>query len=81
MDVFGNGGGERLAREAEVPFLGEIPMDPAVRIGGDAGVPVVLSDPDSEVGKSLRELARRVAAQVSLAALSESPAIPIKTVG
>jgi len=81
LDIFGKGGGERLAREADVPFLGEIPMDPAVRVGGDAGVPVILSDPDSEVGKSLRELAQRVAARISLAALSEGPATPVKAVG
>jgi len=81
LDVFGKGGGERLAHEAGVPFLGEIPMDPAVRVGGDAGVPVVLSDPESEVGKCLGELAKRVAARVSVTALSQGSAEPVQAVG
>src|SRR5512138_1009766 len=47
MDVFGKGGGEELAKAAEVPFLGQIPMDPSVRVGGDTGTPVVVSNPAS----------------------------------
>ena len=81
MDVFGRGGGKRLAEAAQVPFLGEIPMDPAVRVGGDGGVPVVLSHPDSPVGIALRELAERLAARVSVAALAGAQPISIKTVG
>ncbi len=49
MDVFGSGGGQRLAEEAGVPFIGAIPMDPAVRVGGDNGKPVVVTNPDSPV--------------------------------
>ncbi len=81
LDVFGRGGGKRLAEAAQVPFLGEIPMDPAVRVGGDGGMPVVLSQPDSPVGTALRELAERLAARVSVAALAGQTPISIKTVG
>lgn len=80
LEIFGKGGGQKLAREAGVPFLGEIPLDPIVRAGGDAGVPVLLSDPDSDVGKSLRALTQRVAARVSLTALQDRPPIPIGAV-
>ncbi len=60
IDVFGSGGGERLAREMGLDFLGRIPLDPAVRRAGDAGTPTVLSAPDSPAGKALKELAREV---------------------
>lgn len=60
IDVFGSGGGERLAREMGLPFLGRIPLDPAVRRAGDAGHPTVLSAPDSPAGKALTEVAREV---------------------
>jgi len=69
MDIFGTGGGEKLALEADVPFLGYIPMDPAVRQGGDSGLPVVVSDPDCASAAALRGLAERIAAQLSIAAI------------
>ena len=71
MDIFGTGGGERMAQEANVPFIGSIPMDPAVRIGGDTGYPVVLSAPDSPVARALRSVAETIAAQVSIAAINK----------
>ncbi|QHS16330.1 Mrp/NBP35 family ATP-binding protein [Halopenitus persicus] len=43
-DVFGEGGGERLAAEHDLPFLGGVPLDPAVRTGGDGGEPIVLGE-------------------------------------
>jgi ATP-binding protein involved in chromosome partitioning len=46
-DIFGKGGGEALAAEMKVPFLGSIPLHEPVRIGSDTGVPIVVSDPDS----------------------------------
>jgi ATP-binding protein involved in chromosome partitioning len=61
VDVFGSGGGERLAEEMDLPFLGRVPLDPAVRSAGDDGVPTVLSAPDSGAGTALREIAERVA--------------------
>ncbi len=81
MDIFGSGGGERLAKEASVPFIGTIPMDPSVRSGGDSGVPVVVSNPDSAVARSLRAIAEDIAAKVSVAAVQQSNFIPINLVG
>ena len=57
VDVFGSGGGDRLAEEMDLPILGRVPLDPAVRSAGDAGAPTVLSAPDSGAGQALRELA------------------------
>ena len=53
IDVFGSGGGKLLAEEMSVPFLGRVPLDPAVREAGDAGAPTVVSAPDSPAGKAL----------------------------
>ncbi|WP_299235013.1 Mrp/NBP35 family ATP-binding protein [Natronomonas sp.] len=55
-DIFGSGGGEAFAEEVDMPFLGRVPLDPAVREGGDAGEPVVL-DADSETGGAFRSVA------------------------
>ena len=57
-DIFGQGGGERLAEEMGVPFLGRVPLDAAVRVAGDRGQPTVLSAPEAPAGKALRALAR-----------------------
>lgn len=65
MDIFGTGGGEELAKTAGVPFLGKVPMDPQVRIGGDTGQPIVVSQPDSAPAKALRDIAEQLAAQIS----------------
>jgi ATP-binding protein involved in chromosome partitioning len=81
MDVFGTGGGERLAAESGVPFIGSIPMDPAVREGGDLGVPVTISQPDSPVSLALNAVAMDVAAKVSVAAVQNNDFIPITMVG
>ncbi len=72
MDVFGQGGGEKMAKFYEVPFLGAIPLNPNVRIGGDSGRPIVISEPESDAAMALQSLAESVAARVSLAALSEN---------
>ena len=81
MDIFGSGGGKRLAEESGVPFIGAIPMDPSVREGGDRGVPVVISNPDSPVAKALRVVAEDVAARISVAAVRQSNFVPIKMIG
>ncbi len=59
-DVFGHGGGQREATRLEAPFLGEIPLDAAIREGGDAGRPVVTSDPASALAGSFLSLADKV---------------------
>jgi ATP-binding protein involved in chromosome partitioning len=82
MDVFGSGGGERLAKEAGVPFIGAIPMDPAVRAGGDEGKPVVVTQPDSAVAKALQQVTKDLAAKVSVAAVQQKGNfVPINMVG
>ena len=74
MDLFGNGGGRKMAERLGVPFLGEIPVEPAVRIGGDSGKPIALSDPTSTAAQSLTRIAEAMAAQISIAALTGAPA-------
>jgi ATP-binding protein involved in chromosome partitioning len=81
MDVFGTGGGERLAKESGVPFIGAIPMDPAVREGGDKGEPVVVSHPESPVAQALRSVGEDLAAKVSVAAVQQNGFIPINMIG
>jgi ATP-binding protein involved in chromosome partitioning len=66
-DVFGTGGGEALATDLSLPFLGRIPLYAPVRTGGDTGVPVVMQDPGSAAGQALVRAAERVAQQVSIA--------------
>jgi ATP-binding protein involved in chromosome partitioning len=81
MDIFGSGGGERLAREAGVPFIGAVPMDPSVRKGGDTGKPVVITHPDSAVALALRAVAEDIAAKISVAAVNQSNFVPIDVIG
>jgi len=70
-EVFGEGGGEKAAEEMQVPFLGRIPMDPAVSRMGDSGTPpVTLETVDGSAG-ALRSLARSVAARISVMQFQE----------
>ncbi len=80
MDVFGQGGGEAMARHYNVPFLGAVPMNPNVRIGGDSGAPIVITAPESDAALALRGLAETVAARISVAALSGNGAPTINIV-
>lgn len=77
MDVFGQGGGRALAEAAGVPFLGEIPMDPQVRVGSDAGRPVLVSHPDSPVAQALQSVAQTIAARAAELGARGQGAIPI----
>ena len=81
FSFFGEGGGERMAKEYEVPFLGSIPLDPQVRVGGDSGLPVVVQRPDSRSAEALVEIAQRVAAQVSVLNVSQQDVIPLQVIG
>jgi ATP-binding protein involved in chromosome partitioning len=81
MDVFGTGGGQKLAEASGVPYLGQIPMDPSVRIGGDQGTPVVVSNPDSAPARAMRALAEQLAAHLSVAALQGGSGVQINMVG
>jgi len=80
MDLFGSGGGEQLAQATQTNFLGKVPIDQNVRIGGDSGKPILVSYPDSPVANSLRDIAQKVAAQVSVAALGSKNELPINIV-
>lgn len=73
MDLFGTGGGKSMADRLGVPFLGQIPIEPAVRVGGDTGKPITTHHPDSAAAAALSSVAEAIAAQVSIAALSEKP--------
>ncbi len=64
--IFGEGGGELLARTAGAPLLGSIPIDENIRAGGDEGAPVVVSDPESAGAQALSSLAQSVAARMSM---------------
>ncbi len=67
-DIFGSEGGETAARELQVPLLGRIPLEIALREGGDAGVPIVIADPDSASAQALIQMAKVVAGKVSVLA-------------
>jgi ATP-binding protein involved in chromosome partitioning len=59
-EIFSHGGGERAAEKLGVPFLGRIPIDPAIREGGDSGHPIVVTDPTSPQAEAFRDIARKL---------------------
>jgi len=63
-EIFGHGGGRKTAEMLGVPFLGEIPLDAKVVVGGDSGQPIVIGNPQSPAAAAFRELARQVVSQV-----------------
>ncbi|MFN0149054.1 MAG: Mrp/NBP35 family ATP-binding protein [Dehalococcoidia bacterium] len=65
-DIFGHGGAERAAEELGIDFLGEIPIEPAVREGADSGVPIVYGHPESDSAKAITRIAGNVAARLSV---------------
>jgi ATP-binding protein involved in chromosome partitioning len=68
-EIFGTGGGQKLASEYSLNFLGEVPLGMEVREGGDKGIPVVVSAPDSPQSAAFRKVAEEVARQVSIEAM------------
>ncbi len=80
MDLFGSGGGAKLAESTQTELLGMVPIDQNIRIGGDTGKPIVASHPDSVVAKALTEISQKIAAKVSVAALGGKNDIPISIV-
>lgn len=68
-NIFGEGGGRRLADEYNVPFLGEVPLGMEVREAGDKGMPVVIAEPDSPQAKAFMQVAEEVARHVSIEAM------------
>lgn len=65
-DIFGTGGGSKMADELSAPFIGGIPIDPRVRIGGDNGVPIAYDIPDSEHASIMIQIADNLIEQVNL---------------
>jgi ATP-binding protein involved in chromosome partitioning len=66
-DIFGKGGGETLAKEVSVPFLGRIPIYEPIRVGGDTGVPITIGERESAAARAFRSTAQQLAAQLSIA--------------
>jgi ATP-binding protein involved in chromosome partitioning len=68
-DIFGHGGGSRMAEDMGIPFLGEVPIDTRVRSGGDEGQPIVVAAPEAPAAQAFVDLAGKVAAQISIQAM------------
>ncbi|MBI1280067.1 MAG: P-loop NTPase [Anaerolineaceae bacterium] len=80
-DFFGTGGGEKLATERDVPFLGRIPLDAEVRKGGDFGRPIVVTQPENPAAVAFQKMAQAVAARTSVVMLQTSDVIPLNVIG
>lgn len=80
-DFFGQGGGEKLAQERGVPFLGRIPLDAEVRKGGDYGRPIVVTEPNNPAGQAFQKLAQTIAARISVVMLQTADVIPLNIIG
>jgi ATP-binding protein involved in chromosome partitioning len=78
-DIFGRGGGEQLATDLGIPFLGRIPIYQPIREGSDNGVPLVISEPESPAARAFLAAAERTAAQLSIASYTR-PTIPLTVV-
>ncbi len=76
--IFGHGGAERAAQRLGVPFLGGIPLDEEIRAEADAGVPIVVSRPDSPGARAFRDLASQVAARTSIQSFRRLPVINVR---
>ena len=75
--IFGQGGGRRAAEQLSIPFLGEVPLDLAIRTQSDMGQPIVIAQPDTPSARTLREITERVAAQVSIRTF-EAPVLEVE---
>jgi len=76
-DLFGRGGGARLAEDLRIPFLGAVPIAEPVRAGGDAGLPIVMTTPEAPAAQALVSVAEQVAAQVSISSFKTIPLTPV----
>ena len=79
-EIFSRGGAQRAAERFQIPYLGEIPITPALREGGDNGVPVLIQDPKSPVSKIFLEIAAKLAGQLSIASERATKAQGLKIV-
>jgi ATP-binding protein involved in chromosome partitioning len=76
--IFSHGGGAATAAKYGVPFLGEVPLNVAIREGGDSGKPIVAGDPGSPVAQAFTEIAEKAAAQISIANLNSQTTMIIE---
>jgi ATP-binding protein involved in chromosome partitioning len=79
-EIFSHGGARQKAEELEVPFLGEVPLAGDIREASDAGTPIVALRPDSPQAQAFAEIARGLAAQVSIAGFKQRRTIPLRAV-
>ncbi len=70
-DIFGSGGGEHVSQQYEVPLLARVPLEPAIREGGDAGQPIIVSEPESPPAEAFRRAARQAAARLAVDAINK----------
>ena len=68
-EIFGHGGGARMAEDLGIPFLGEVPIDTRVRSGGDEGRPIMIAAPEAPAAQAFAAVAGKVAAQISIQAM------------
>jgi ATP-binding protein involved in chromosome partitioning len=78
-DIFGRGGGEAMAGDLGVPFLGRVPIYQPIREGADKGIPLLIGEPEAPAARAIRAVAERAAAQVSIASY-QRPTIPLTVV-
>ena len=76
-EIFGKGGGEDAAKLMGVEYLGTVELDPRIRMGGDTGKPIVVDAPESAGAQAFRDLARKIAARVSVMTMLPDPELRI----
>ncbi len=81
FQIFGEGGGQELSDELDVPLVGKVPLTMPLREHADGGVPLVLSDPDDPAAQAIRQAARGLVAMASPPPLPELPTLPLVQVG
>lgn len=79
-DFFGTGGGEQLAEDRDLSFLGRVPLQADVREGGDYGRPIVAHNPDSPAGEAFSQIAKNAAARISVLMMQHANVIPINVI-
>ena len=75
-EIFSHGGGEEAAKKFEIPFLGRIPLDPAIREGGDEGKPIVVKDPQSPQTAAFVQIVRTLVSQIEQGEKEEGGSSP-----
>jgi len=78
-EIFSFGGGEQAAKKFEIPFLGRIPLDPAIREGGDTGSPIVVSNPESPQTQAFFTIVRTLVSQLKEAGGKEATTPPLSS--